>query len=345
MSKLMNYLLSRPLTRHFYYVAAYIKKGLFLELYKFFSSNLLARFGFLRLPGLFISPSHSCNADCIHCYEKFLHNAFNKSLSTSQIKDVIDQFAKMGGAMVYFCSGEFLIRNDAIELIKYVRSYRMLVSVTTNGILLTEEYINRLKDAGLTDVVVSIDSADPKTHDKYRGVEGCFAKATEGLRLAKAKGIGIHIWTYVTKTNFDELEDIYALSKELGVVEAFIYFPLLSGKLFDKPDENLTFEEREKFRKKYNGRPRFNLEFTAEKDICLGGGRHHMNVMPSGDVTFCPPVPYSYGNIDSKPLKECLKDMRKDFKRFCLSRCTGQCPVNFNEYREECSGKFMYKDV
>lgn len=296
-------------------------------------------FGCKRLLSIYICPSHVCNANCIHCYEKFPHEKLRESLTTKQVKNIIDQFYSLNGCVVDFCSGEFLMRPDALDLVRYARSKNLAVSITTNGLLLTERKIDELKEAGLWRFVVSIDSANAQRHDECRGVKGCFEKAVNGIRLAKKKGIHAVIWTYVTKTNFDELEGIEKLAKQLDVV-SFAFFAILSGHLFNSYDECLSYKEKEGFRKRFNKSPHIALEFPSERDVCAGGGHSHICVKPSGDVTYCPPVPYSYGNINSKSLKDCLSDIRKDYRRF--SHCRGQCIVNFPEYRKNCNAKFIY---
>ena len=87
----------------------------------------------------------------------------------------------LGGYQVYFCSGEFLMRDDALEQIAYARSQGLAVTVTSNGILLDRSMIDAMDRAGLTKLIVSLDSAEPARHDELRGVEGCFDKATNGM--------------------------------------------------------------------------------------------------------------------------------------------------------------------
>lgn len=320
----------------------FVRHGLFIETLRALRTILLRKLGKPMLKSIFICPSHECNANCTHCYEKFLHKKFKHSMTTSEIKKTIDQFHKLGGFRVFFCSGEFLLREDALELIRYTRSKRIIVWIVSNGILLDEKKIKELKEAGLTQLVISIDSANPGTHDKLRRVDGCFEKATEALKIAKKNGISTYIWTYVTKTNFNELDGIVKLGIKLKTQYTFVYFPLLSGNLFNSFEENLTFEEREAFRKEFNPGKGVLLEFASEESICIGGGHFHICVKPSGDVTFCPPVPYSYGNIKTDQLKDCFLKIKKDHEKFCLKECTGQCIVNFKEYRENCNAKFIY---
>ena len=319
----------------------YIRKLDIDQLWRHIRCHLLSRLGFLQLKKIFICPSHECNANCTHCYEKFSHENFRKSLTTDQVKNIIEQFYKLGGYFVYFCSGEFLLRDDALELIRYARSKDMTISLTTNGLLLDEKKIDELNKAGLKVLIVSIDSAKASRHNELRGLQGCFEKAINGIRIAKKKMNIVWIWTYVTKTNFDELTGISKLGTELDVDLIFAFFPLLSGHLFNRYDENLTYEEKQFLRGQFNQSSNVILEFISEKDKCRGGGLEHICVMPSGDVTFCPPVPYSYGNINTKSLKDCLKEILNDYKRFFCYR--GQCIVNFPEYRKNCNAEFIYQ--
>ncbi len=300
---------------------------------------------FINLPQLksiFISPSHDCNANCVHCYEKF-NNKEVASLTTEKIKSIINEFKNLGGENVHYCSGEFLLRSDAIDLVRYAAMKKMDVILTTNGLLTDDAKIEELKQAGLKKLVISIDSADEARHDELRRVNGCFKKAVDALKIAKKKGLKTNIWTYVSKTNFNELSGIIKLANELQTDIAFVYFPLLSGHMFNSFKENLTFEEREMLREKYKGNSLLEFEFPTEDSLCRGGGNEHINVLPSGDVTFCPPVPYSYGNVHNQKLKSILKLVVKDYKKFCTKRCTGQCIVNFKEYRDNCNARFIYQ--
>jgi AdoMet-dependent heme synthase len=294
------------------------------------------------LYSLFLSPSHRCNANCVHCYEKFPGKE-NASLSTREIKNILRQFREMGGDIVRFCSGEFLLLRQSVSILRYTRELGMKPVITTNGLLLTKRKITALKNAGVEMIIVSIDSPNPDEHDRMRGIKGCFAQAVKGLQFASAAGIKTQIYTYVSRSNQNNLSGLAQLAKQNGAEITFVFFPILSGHLFNKPHENLTFQEREALRKIYANHPDIQLEFRTETDVCRGGGNKHVCVMPTGDVTFCPPVPYSYGNIRNEPLKDIVCRVYDDFLKFCTHKCTGQCIVNFPEYRQNCNAKLMYK--
>lgn len=299
---------------------------------------------FLGLPALkyiFISTWHECNANCNHCYEKFEGNT-NASLNTKQVKDIIDQFYKLNGILIYFCSGEFLMRPDALELISYARKKSILVSVVTNGLILNDNLLDKLKEIDLNRIIVSLDNAIASIHDSNRGIQGLFNHAIECLEKATKKGIRTQIWTYISRSNYQDLAALAEISKKVAKEPVFVFFPLLSGNLFNNFDENLCFNEREEIRKKYNEIKEIMLEFPSENSLCRGGGKEHINIMPNGEVTFCPPVPYSYGNVLNEPLTKILPRIKKDYNLFFKKRLTGQCPINFKEYRENNRGRFIY---
>jgi len=321
------------------------------KLYKKFGFTFTKRFilyhvkkslGITTLKYIFISTWHNCNANCSHCYEKF-NNKKNVSMSTNEVKIIIDEFYKLNGILIYFCSGEFLLRDDALELIKYARNKKILVCVVSNGIILENKFVAELKNADLNRLVVSIDSADEAKHDENRRIKGAFKKAINGLTYAKKLGIKTQIWTYASKSNYNELDRIALLNSEITNEPVFVFFTLLAGNFFNKFEENLSFDDREYFRKNYNSNKQIMLEFPTEKSLCRGGGNEHINIMPDGEVTFCPPVPYSYGNVKNQKLSIILKKVQKDYKLFFKHKNTGQCPVNFIEYRKNNNGKYIYE--
>lgn len=319
-----------------YYFFSLRTMSLFLRSMK---TEFLIFLGCNKLGRLFLSPSHQCNANCPHCYEKYPMKSYG-GLSTDECKRIIDEFKDMGGYIVYFCSGEFLMRPDALALVDYCSKRKIATSITTNGLLINEDTIIKLKKAGLKILVFSVDSANEMKHDSLRG-NGCLKKVKDGLALARRYNIEVQIWTYMTRSHSEELDGIAELAKKNGVEFVYVFSTILSGNLFNKFEENFSFAEREGIRHKYIRKRPIFLEFPEENWYCKGGGNNFLNIMPTGDVTFCPPVAYSYGNIKREGLGDILLRVRNDYKK--MPNCVkGQCPINFPEYREKCNAKFIY---
>jgi len=76
-----------------------------------------------------------------------------------------------------------------MELIKYASERSVYVFCDTNGIKITKDYAQQLKDSGLEMLYVSIDSPDPQKHDEYRVMKGCFDKAVEAVKMTSPKKV------------------------------------------------------------------------------------------------------------------------------------------------------------
>jgi len=102
------------------------------------------------------------------------------------------------------------------------------VTIDTNGYL-----FNRILDRVSTEEVdffsFSLDGPTAKINDAIRG-QGCFARCTDGIRQAKARGFGISLIYTVSSRNLTHLKDMPPLLKSWGVDHFFIQVIGLRGK-------------------------------------------------------------------------------------------------------------------
>jgi radical SAM protein with 4Fe4S-binding SPASM domain len=189
--------------------------------------------------------THKCNLSCKHCYSDS-GTASQKELSTKEALDVVDQLADFGVTALAFSGGEPLTRKDFFEVATHAVERGLYVSVATNGTLLTKENVQKLKQAQINYVEVSIDGATAKTHDAFRGVSGAFDKAVAGLKNCVEADLCACIATTATKSNLAEMPGILDLAEEIGA-ERFTYFNFIpTGRGKEHYDQDLTAEEREK---------------------------------------------------------------------------------------------------
>lgn len=157
----------------------------------------------------------ACNLKCIHCY-----NASGKphpdELSYEQALEVAQKLIDYKVDAVNFGGGECPLRKDFFEICKMLYDAGIKLSLTTNGLTYTKvaPHIRLFHDIG-----VSIDFADAKKHDAFRGLKGAYAKAVEAIRFFVSQGVNTEIVTCITRLNCNqkELKKIYLLAKELGV--------------------------------------------------------------------------------------------------------------------------------
>lgn len=144
----------------------------------------------------YIYATMSCNLSCVHCYVPSSPNIKIKNeLSTEEIFKIIDFAHKKNVREIRLTGGEPLIRKDIIDIINYATSKGLFVSIETNGLLISEEFLQSLKDPLKVSFGVSLDG--PKEiHEKIRG-KGTFDKTVNSIVLLKKYNINYTIITSV----------------------------------------------------------------------------------------------------------------------------------------------------
>ncbi len=189
--------------------------------------------------------THKCNLHCKHCYSES-GTIREDELDTAQAKAVVDQLADAGVTALAFSGGEPLTRGDFFEVARHAADRGLYVSLATNGTLLTKENVQKLKQAKVNYVDISIDGATAKTHDEFRGVQGSFNRAMLGLKNCVEADLCVCIATTATKNNLGEMPAIIDLAEDIGA-ERFTYFNFVpTGRGKEHFEQDLSPEERER---------------------------------------------------------------------------------------------------
>ncbi len=282
---------------------------------------------------------YRCQCNCIHCaianYSKK-----EKELSTVEVMKLIDQLPDVSKKLlknrrirVQFSGGEPLLRKDLPSLIKYSCKNGFEPQVNTNGLLLTEAMVEKLKKSGLKKIFVSIDSSNNEIHDKIRGVNGCFDAAVAGIRNCLERGMMCCISTCADGENIKngELEKVILLGKKLGVFYIRIIPSVLSGKLLNREEKRPDQKDLrilEKLKKTYKD------FIMVEGNFCGAHRKKCITISPYGDVLSCPYIPIAFGNTRVEPL---INVLRKMFTHqiFKIKIKSGECLGNNRKVREK----------
>lgn len=160
-----------------------------------------------------------CNLSCAHC---FINQpvgsvkACEHELTTSQVKDVLDQIAAAGCLHLLLTGGEPLLRPDFPEIYLHARRKGMLVMLFTNGTMLTPAIIEVLQEATPVLVEVSMYGATQETYEAVTGLPGSFARFMHGLELLKASGLPFAVKSVILTINKHELPLMKKLAEEMG---------------------------------------------------------------------------------------------------------------------------------
>ena len=157
----------------------------------------------------------ACDLRCIHCAAEAGEPAPDE-LTTEEALRAIDNMAEAGTKHLLIAGGEPLLRDDLYTLAEYA-SKRLSVGINSNGFSLSRAVAQRLRDAGVNQVRISIDGAKEKTHDTFRG-KGSFRRAVEAVNTCVDMGFpDVGIEATISLLNYDELPDMIRLASDLGV--------------------------------------------------------------------------------------------------------------------------------
>jgi len=159
-----------------------------------------------------------CNFACTMCaVSKWKHGKRAEDMSLEDFKDLIDEQyglieIKLNGL------GEALMQgDDYFEMIRYARSKRIWVRMTTNASLLhLRDNYKKLIDSGVNEVDISIDGADQKTFEGIR-IQSDFDQVVKNARMLNeyCDGMKTKMWTLVQKANHLNLADHLHLAEHM----------------------------------------------------------------------------------------------------------------------------------
>jgi len=123
-----------------------------------------------------------CNLNCQMC--QVVHSWEGQpQLTLSQIEDIADKLVNLGVGYVVLTGGEPFLRSDLPEIVRIFEQRGFDLRLQTNGTLSTPELADKLIEAGLRHLSVSLKSLYPEREDALAGREGVWHKIMETLSL------------------------------------------------------------------------------------------------------------------------------------------------------------------
>jgi MoaA/NifB/PqqE/SkfB family radical SAM enzyme len=206
----------------------------------------------LRL--VFWETTKACNLTCKHCRAVPQRKVSPMELSTSRAFYLIDAIAEVTKPVLVLSCGEPLFRPDLFDIAAYGVQSGFRMALATNGTLVTKRVAAKIADVGFSRVAVSLDSANPTTHDRFRGLPGAHAQAMRGIFQMREEGVSVQINSTIAKHNVGEIEDILTMALRMGAdaLHLFMLVPVGCG-LEIAPAEMLSDEEYERVLQWFDG--------------------------------------------------------------------------------------------
>ncbi len=186
---------------------------------------------------LFYEITRACNLRCRHCRAVAQPHRDPRELTTDDSRRLIAQATEFPKPpMMVLTGGDPIKRLDIFELIDFAIENGVRTALTPAATRLVNlETVQKLKDAGLHRLAISLDAADALTHDQFRGVPGSFARTVDIMHWAGECQLPFQINTTVTAANAHQLEAIHDLLREYRPVLWSVFFLVPTGRAADMP--------------------------------------------------------------------------------------------------------------
>ena len=170
--------------------------------------------------GLTIMPTEQCNCKCPYCYEDFSRPKMNEQTLENLLSFLRKNLIRYNGLNISWFGGEPLLALDIIEkvsqnAISMCHAHRIMYdsSITTNGVLLTEDVLNRLISCRISRFQITLDGTK-NTHDQTRVLrngKGTFDTIINNLlniKKCKRLTIRVNIRINITKESLNGLPEL-----------------------------------------------------------------------------------------------------------------------------------------
>lgn len=173
-----------------------------------------------------IELTYRCTLNCVHCYCKGLEVVSRKSyvvsgksevreLTTEEWKRILDEISQEGCINLCLTGGDPLIREDFLEIYSYAKRKGFIITLFTNGQLLTPKLIDYLVKSPPFSIEITLNGITKEIYESITQVPGSFKKVMQAISLLKEKKLPLILKANCLKQNKQEIAKIKAFTAGL----------------------------------------------------------------------------------------------------------------------------------
>jgi len=269
-------------------------------------------------PIIRLEKSYLCNFQCTHCsaeyymdrhLDKVLHVTDDrKKIDLEKIKDISREADELGLARFVITGGEPLVMRDLDEVVAAIDPEKHYVIVDTNGWFLDAEKARHLKSIGVEKIQLSLDSLVEDEHDNFRNKPGSYKKVMKAIDATIDAGLNLLLSTVLIKgqPKTQAFLDLCKFSTDKGV-GLYVSYAKPTGSCTDHPEFVIDKEDADILRsleKEYMVFTHMTPSYGSFKGCITVKGI--ITVTLTGEITPCPYIDFSIGNLYENSLKEIL---------------------------------------
>lgn len=269
-------------------------------------------------PIIRLEKSYLCNFQCTHCSAEYYMDRHLKN-----VLKVVDSRAKMdmadvrrlsreadelGLARFVITGGEPLVMKDFDEVVAAIDPDKHYIITDTNGWFLDDKRARHIKSIGVEKVQLSLDSMIEQDHDNFRNKPGSYKRVMRAVDASLDAGLNLLLSTVLVKGRIKkpEFKEMCRFATERGV-GLYVSYAKPTGSCTDHPEFVIDKEEADLLReleKEYSVFTHMTPSYGSYKGCITVKGI--ITVTSTMEVTPCPYIDFSIGNLRETPLKEVL---------------------------------------
>jgi PqqA peptide cyclase len=244
--------------------------------------------------------TYRCNLQCPYCYNPLDLRRYDDELRASEWERVIREAAAMGVVQVHFSGGEPTLYPKLDRLVAAAHEAGLYSNLITQGTFLDDALLDRLLQAGLDHVQISVQADEPALADEIAGAR-VHEKKLDALARVAERDVALTLNCVLHRRNHDAIEAIVALAERLGVRRLELANVQFYGWAYRNRAALMPTREQVRRGEAVVDAARERLRGTMEivyvlpdyfgefpKPCMNGWGSTFLTVAPNGDVLPCP---------------------------------------------------------
>jgi MoaA/NifB/PqqE/SkfB family radical SAM enzyme len=131
---------------------------------------------------VWLEPTNACNLKCPMCLTSHRESPIGRGFMDMDLfRKVAEEISAFALDCYLFLAGESLLHPQITEMVRFLKSRKLLVLMDSNGCLLTPELSRSLVDAGLDFLSFSFDGYEAATYEKIR-VNASFDQTVNNIK-------------------------------------------------------------------------------------------------------------------------------------------------------------------
>lgn len=190
--------------------------------YGAFSADLHQKQAGQRVPmQVSIEVTRRCPLECQHCYNNLPmgdKDARSREMTTEEHFRMLDELVEMGCFWLLYTGGEIFARKDFLEIYTYAKKKGFLITLFTNGTLITEKIADYLVEWPPFAIEITLYGRTKETYEELTAIPGSYERCLRGIKLLRERRLPLKLKTVATSINKHEISAMRQFAEEeLGV--------------------------------------------------------------------------------------------------------------------------------